>query len=161
MWLALLALCFIAAAVHLRFGKPRSRAAAAELFLVYVLAVYCGIAQIVRSVIVLVTGAPVMPHVQFTPGDPAVLWLAFFGLGCGAIGVLSVWKRGEFLLAPVVAWSIFWVGTTFAHVEMDQWHGITSSWLMLAWTFATHGLIAVALVVLYTLSRRQPRLVAA
>ncbi|MGV8942366.1 MAG: DUF6790 family protein [Lysobacter sp.] len=161
MWLALLALCFVAAAIHLYFGHARSRAAAAELFLVYLLAGYCGAVQIIRSIVVLVTGAPVMSHVQVTPGDPGVLWLAFFGLGCGAIGFLTIWKRGDFLLAPVVAWSIFWVGTTFAHTRMDQWHGLSSSWFILAWTFATHGFIALALVSLYTLSRRQPSLAAA
>jgi hypothetical protein len=45
---------------------------------------------------------------------------------------------------------------TFAHLRMDQWHGITNSWLGILWAFATHGLIAVLLVVFYTLSVRRP-----
>ena len=156
MWFALLVLSLIGAAVHLRVRPAASKAASSELFLVYLLAGYCGFAQVLRAIAILVKGAPLMAHVQFTPGDPAVMWLAFFSLGCGAIGVLSIWKRGAFLLAPVVVWAIFWTGTTFAHLRMDEWHGITNSWLGVVWTFATHGLIAVLLVVFYALSVRPP-----
>lgn len=157
MWFALLVISLIAAAVHVRVRPAKSKAASAEVFLIYLLAGYCGFAQIVRAFAILVKGAPLMAHVQFTPGDPAVMWLAFFSLGCGVIGALSIWKRGDYLLAPVVAWAIFWTGTTFAHLRMDEWHGITNSWLGILWAFATHGLIAVLLVVFYTLSvRRTP-----
>ena len=156
MWFALLVLSLVAASIHLRVRPATSKAASAELVLVYLLAGYCGFAQIARSIAVLLKGAPLMAHVQFTPGDPAVMWLGFFGLGCGAIGALSIWKRGGFLLAPVVVWSTFWVGTTFAHLRMDQWHGITNSWLGIAWAFATHGLIAVLLVMFYLRSINRP-----
>ena len=152
MWFALLVLSMIAAAIHVRVRPAGSRAASAEVFLVYLLAGYCGIAQVIRAFAILVNGAPLMAHVQFTPGDPAVMWLAFFSLGCGVIGALSIWKRGDFLLAPVVVWAIFWTGTTFAHLKMDEWHGIANSWVGVAWAFATHGLIAVLLVVCYSLS---------
>lgn len=156
MWFALLVLSLIAAAIHVRVRKTDSRAAAAEVFLVYLLAGYCGIAQIVRAFAILVKGAPLMAHVQFTPGDPAVMWLAFFSLACGVVGALSIWKRGDYLLAPVVAWAIFWTGTTFAHIRMDEWHGITNSWVGIAWAFATHGLIAVLLVTFYSFSIKRP-----
>jgi hypothetical protein len=157
MWFALLVLSMLAAAVHLRARRTTSRAAPAEIFLVYLLAGYCGFAQILRAVAILVKGAPFMAHVKFTPGDPAVLWLAFFSLGCGVIGAMSIWKRGDFLLGPVVAWSIFFVGVTFAHLRMDEWHGLSNSWLGVVWAFATHTLIAVLLVVFYVASvRRTP-----
>lgn len=157
MWFALLILSLIAAAIHVRVRQTGSRAASAEVFLVYLLAGYCGIAQIVRAFAILVKGTPLMAHVQFTPGDPAVMWLAFFSLGCGVIGALSIWKRGDFLLAPVVVWAIFWTGTTFAHLRMDEWHGISNSWVGVAWAIATHGLIAVLLVVFYSLSVKRPQ----
>lgn len=156
MWFALLVLSLVAAAIHIRVRPAGSKAASAELVLVYLLAGYCGFAQIIRAFAILVKGAPLMAHVQFTPGDPAVMWLAFFSLGCGVIGALSIWKRGNFLLAPVVVWTIFWTGTTFAHLRMDEWHGITNSWVGVAWAFATHGLIAVLLVVFYSFSTRRP-----
>ncbi len=156
MWFALLVLSLIAAAIHVRVRAPGSKAASAELVLVYLLAGYCGFAQIIRAFAIMVKGAPLMAHVQFTPGDPAVMWLAFFSLGCGAIGALSIWRRGNYLLAPVVVWAIFWTGTTFAHLRMDEWHGIANSWVGVAWAFATHGLIAVLLVVFYSLSTRRP-----
>lgn len=155
MWFALLVLSLVAAAIHVRVRPPGSRAASTELVLVYLLAGYCGFAQIIRAFAILIKGAPLMAHVKFTPGDPAVMWLAFFSLGCGVIGALSIWKRGDFLLAPVVAWAIFWTGITFAHLRMDEWHGITNSWVGIAWAFATHGLIAVLLVVFYSLSVRR------
>lgn len=156
MWFALLIISMIAAAIHVRLRPPGSRAGTAEVFLVYLLAGYCGFAQIVRAFAILAKGAPLMAHVQFTPGDPAVMWLAFFSLGCGVIGALSIWRRGDYLLAPVVTWAIFWTGTTFAHLRMDEWHGMSNSWLGVTWAFATHGLIAVLLVVFYTLSVRRP-----
>ncbi len=155
MWFALLVSSLVAAAIHLRVRPAGSEAAPAGLVLVYLLAGYCGFAQIIRAFAILLKGAPLMAHVQFTAGDPAVMWLAFFSLGCGVIGALSIWKRGDFLLAPVVAWAIFWTGTTFAHLRIDEWHGITNSWVGIAWAFATHGLIAVLLVVFYSLSVRR------
>ena len=155
MWFAFLLLSMLAAGVHSRVRPTGSKSKTAELFLVYLLAGYCGVAQIIRAVAILVKGAPLMAHVKFTPGDPAVMWLAFFSLGCGVIGVMSIWKRGEFLLAPVTAWSIFWGGVTFAHLRMDEWHGITNSWVGILWAFATHGLIAVLLVVFYLASVRK------
>lgn len=154
MWFALLVLSLVVAGVHLNSRPARPKAASAELFLVYLLAGYCGFAQILRSIAVLVGGQPLMGHVQFTPGDPAVMWLGFFGLGCGLIGVLSIWRRGSFLLAPVVVWAIFWTGTTLAHIRLDKWNDVVESWPSLLWTFATHGLIAVLLIFLYVQSTK-------
>lgn len=152
MWFALLILSLVAAGIHLNSRPARPKAASAELVLVYLLAGYCGFAQILRSIAVLVRGQPLMGHVQFTPGDPAVMWLGFFGLGCGLIGALSIWRRGSFLLAPVLVWAIFWTGTTLAHIRLDNWNDVVESWPTMLWTFATHGLIAVLLIVFYLLS---------
>jgi hypothetical protein len=155
MWFALLILSLVAAGIHLNSRPARPKAASAELVLVYLLAGYCGFAQIARSIAVLVLGQPLMGHVQFTPGDPAVMWLGFFGLGCGLIGALTIWRRGSFLLAPVLVWSIFWTGTTLAHIRLDGWNDVVESWPSMLWIFATHGLIAVLLVVFYLLSIRR------
>jgi hypothetical protein len=155
MWLALLVLSLVAAGIHLNSRPARPKAQSAELVLVYLLAGYCGFAQILRSIAVLVRGQPLMGHVQFTPGDPAVMWLGFFGLGCGLIGAMSIWRRGNFLLAPVIVWSVFWAGTTFAHIRLD-WNQVDEKWAWMLWTFATHGLIAVLLIVFYCLSVRLP-----
>lgn len=154
MWFALLVISLVAASIHLNSRPARPRAASAELVLVYLLAGYCGFAQILRSIAVLVRGQPLMGHVQFTPGDPAVMWLGFFGLGCGLIGALSIWKRGSFLLAPVLVWAIFWTGTTLAHMRLDDWNNVVESWPEILWTFATHGLIAILLIGFYVLSIR-------
>lgn len=111
MWLALLVLSLLAAGVHLNSMPVRPKVASAELVLIYLLAGYCGFAQIIRSIAVLVRGQPLMEHVQFTPGDPAVVWLGFFGLGCGLIGVISIWRRGTFFtrarycLGGLLAWN--------------------------------------------------------
>jgi hypothetical protein len=156
MWLALLILSLVAAGIHLNSRPARSKAASAELVLVYLLAGYCGFAQILRSIAVLVRGQPLMGHVQFTPGDPAVMWLGFFGLGCGLIGAMSIWRRGNFLLAPVIVWAVFWTGTTLAHIRLGDWNQVSETWAWMLWTFATHGLIAVLLVVFYWLSVRVP-----
>ena len=47
MWFALLVLSLVAAAIHVRVRPTGSRAGSSELVLVYLLAGYCGIAQIV------------------------------------------------------------------------------------------------------------------
>ena len=154
MWLALLVLSLVAAGIHLNSMPARPKAASAELVLIYLLAGYCGFAQIIRSIAVLVRGQPLMGHVQFTPGDPAVMWLGFFGLGCGLIGAISIWRRGNFLLAPVIVWAVFWTGTTLAHIRLGDWNHVSETWPWMLWTFATHGLIAVLLVVFYSLSVR-------
>jgi hypothetical protein len=156
MWFALLVLSLVAAGIHLNSRPARPKAASAELVLIYLLAGYCGFAQIIRSIAVLVRGQPLMGHVQFTPGDPAVMWLGFFGLGCGVIAAISIWRRGNFLIAPVIVWSVFWTGTTFAHIRLGDWNQVSETWPWMLWTFATHGLIAVLLIIFYWLSIRLP-----
>jgi len=153
MWFLMLIAALIAGFIHSRWrGYPRARCA--ETMLVWVLATYCGIAQLLLGSAMLIHQSPIVLPVEI---DPAVmLWVGLLIVGAGATGTLSIFRRGDFLLAPVVSWSIFWGGATFAHLNFDSVHGHAGGLHAALWIFATHGLVAVVLVTLYVLSRRRP-----
>jgi hypothetical protein len=151
MWAILLVSLMVAAAIHSRFSTTRK----SELFLVYLLAGYCGIAQIAFGLAMLLAPAEWqlahMPRVQ--PDNPAMTWVAFLWIGMGTIGALTIWLRGIYIVAPLVGWSIFWSGATLAHSIHDGPITVLGFLHM----FAVHGLIAILLVSLGLAFRRKFR----
>ena len=139
MWIGFLVALIVAATIHSRF----SRTSKAELYLVYLLAGYCGIAQVAFGLAMLFAPAEWqlahMPRVQ--PYNPSMAWVAFLWLGMGAIGTMTIWLRGVFMVAPLVAWMIFWTGATVAHSVYDG-QLTPHSFIHI---FAGHGLVAVLL----------------
>ncbi len=67
-----------------------------------------------------------LPHILFPDvvagfigweaGSPFQLELGFASLGISLLGVLCIWVRGWFWLAPVVANSVFLLGAAYVHV---------------------------------------------
>lgn len=146
MWIILLIVLMAAAAIHSKFGK--SGTPAPELFLVYLLAGYCGIAPIAMGVAMLVASPEWqlahLPRVQ--PGNPVMTWFAFLWIGMGAIGALSIRFRGTYLIAPLVGWTIFWAGGNLAHIIHDPSDGHPLTVHGFLHLFVAHGLIALLLV---------------
>lgn len=148
MWIVLLIVLMAAAAIHSKLAAGSGRTRASELFLVYLLAGYCGLAPIALGLATFIASPEWqiahIPRVQ--PGNPLMTWFALLWLGMGAVGTLSIWLRGPYLIAPLVGWSIFWGGATFAHVAHDpsEAHPLTAHGF--AHIFVAHGLIAILLI---------------
>jgi hypothetical protein len=159
MWIILLIVLMAAAAVHSRLAAGKSRTPPSELFLVYLLAGYCGIAPIITGLALFVAPPDwqiaLMPRAQ--PGNPLTAWFAVLWLGMGAIGTLTIWLRGVYLVAPMVGWSIFWGGATFAHAIHDPTDAHPLTAVGFTHIFIAHGLIAILLVAFGVVSWRGRR----
>jgi hypothetical protein len=127
----------------------------AEMLLVYVLVGLCGVQEIVLGAAILLTGGRVLLHFGFQPGSqPTFVWDSFLLFGGGTISILAIWKRDSYLLAPVIMWSVFFAGATYAHIQLNWTNGYPPTWTSMAGIFATHGLISVLLIGFYLASRR-------
>jgi hypothetical protein len=151
--LPLIVVLLIAAVVHARMRYPGNPGAMGEMLLLYVLVGYCGVQQIVMGVAILVTGGRVLLHFGFQPGQPTFVWDSFLLLGGGITSVLAIWRRDSYLLAPVLMWSVFFAGATYAHIQLNRANGFPPTWESTAWIFTTHGLISVLLISFYLASQ--------
>ena len=126
----------------------------AEMLLVYVLVGYCGVQQIAMGAAILLTGGRVLLHFGFQAGSqPTFVWDSFLLFGGGIISMLAIWKRDSYLLAPVLMWSVFFAGATYAHIHLNGANGLPPTWESTAGIFASHGLISVLLIIFYSASQ--------
>ncbi len=54
--------------------------------------------------------------IGWEPGSPFQVELGFASLGTSLLGILCIWIRGWFWLAPVVARSVFLLGAAYVHI---------------------------------------------
>ena len=76
-------------------------------------------------------------------------FLCFTFLGMSTIAILSIWLRGQYLIAPTVCWSIFWLGATYVHLANAY---AAKGYLTLHFffiVFFSHGIVAVLLGLLW------------
>lgn len=86
-----------------------------ELFLVYLLAGYYGVAMILAGVIQVLNPEGIA-RLKGWPASPPLQTLyafALFGLAVSAI--LSIWWRGRYLLAPAISGSVLLFGGAYVH----------------------------------------------
>ena len=112
MGLVFLVVILAAAAVHALKTKARTSQRWVELFLVYLLVCYCGLFVFGVSIFGLVDGEQLAKTFGFSTGGPFKQFLCFTFLGMSTIAILSIWLRGQYLIAPTLCWSIFWLGAT-------------------------------------------------
>jgi len=148
-FIALLLGLLVAATAHAVVSGRRSRRAVAELFLVYVLVGYCGLAMVVVGVFGLAVPARAAAWLGWPPGNPFQLFASYAMLGMGAASMLGLWLRGRYLVGPAVAWAVFFGGATFGHLcdlgRRGMSHGAALH------VFLTHTSITLLLVALLAL----------
>jgi hypothetical protein len=101
---------------------------------------------------ILLTGGRVLVHFGFQPGQPTFVWDSFLLIGGGITSMLAIWKRDSYLLAPVLMWSVFFAGATYAHILLNRTNGFPPTFQSTVGIFATHGLISILLISFYLAS---------
>jgi hypothetical protein len=157
MFLALLAGLLLAGLVHARLQRPVPPGRTSELVLVYVLVGYCGVMQVFIGSAMFVVPDRVAALVGVPVGNPIEIWTAALVLGAGIVATLTVRLRGDYLIAPVVIWAIFFLAASYAHLQVDVVHGRTASAGRIAWLLATHALVSLVLVGLLIAHRSRLR----
>lgn len=145
MFFYLLIALLLGASIHYWRGAERTRRRGAELALVYLLVGYCGVPMVAVGAWLLARPEQAATGLGFAPGGAFQQFFSFAYLGLSLIAVLAVRYRGVFLIAPALAWSVYWAGATVVHLQDEAGRGALVLNSVLA-IFATHGLIAVLLI---------------
>jgi len=133
----LLALAFAAAGLVHGFAAGRTATQRIELILVYLLAGYHGVVMIGVAVFALADADHAAAMLDAPPGNVFQQFAAVMYLSMGAISVLSIRLRGNYLAGPVVMWVIYFLGATLVH--LFDLHGHDHAPLL-------HGLVQVIAV---------------
>ena len=88
-----------------------------------ILFVQWGIGGIFVALPHIVSPDSIATFIGWSAGSPFQLELGFASLGIAILGVLSLWLRGNFWIAPVVAQSTFLLGAAGIHIQDMREHG--------------------------------------
>ncbi len=96
-------------------GQSASRVVKVSLF--YLLSIQWGFGAMFMAIPHIVVPDQIAGSIGWEPGSPFQVELGFASLGMSCLGILSIWLRGSFWLAPVVARSVFLLGAAYVHIE--------------------------------------------
>ena len=104
-------------------SAERTRERVVEVLLLYLLCIQWGFGAILTAVPHIITPDTVAEYIGWAPGSPFQVELGFASLGLGVLGVLCIWLRGTFWLAPAIGRSIFLYGAAYVHLRDITAHG--------------------------------------
>jgi len=118
MFIFALAVTIVSAIVHLLVSKsiPRTKKRVVEVFLLYFLGNQWGFVAVLSSLNHIVAPDNLAIAIGWQTGSPFQIELGFASLGLALLGVLSIWLRGLFWIAPVVGKSVFLWGAAYVHI---------------------------------------------
>jgi hypothetical protein len=153
MFVLLLVVLVCAGIAHARLTRSTGAPRTAEWVLIYLLVGYCGIAQLLVGGAAF--GSPeIMRHLaRVSDVGELMPWFASMYVGAAIVALLAVRMRGDYLIAPVILWSVFFAGATWAHLHTETVHGRQPGLHGTVWILAGHGLVSVVLVTTWWLSR--------
>ncbi len=104
--------------VHLWISRSAGRSASrvVEVSLLYLLSVQWGFGAAITAIPHIVVPDQIAGFIGWEPGSPFQVELGFASLGTSLLGILCIWIRGWFWLAPVVARSVFLLGAAHVHI---------------------------------------------
>ena len=112
-------LSVLTAATHLYVARRRINTGGrvVEVVLLHQLCVQWGFGAALISIPHILTPDMVAESIGWEPGSPFQLELGFASLGTSILGILCIWIRGWFWLAPVVSRSVFLLGAAGIHIR--------------------------------------------
>ncbi len=118
-FLLVIALAALGAAIHLlatrQSGLDRPRIL--EICLLYLLAGVWGVGAALLALPHILVPDYVAGYIGWEPGSPFQVELGFANLGRALLGILCIWYRGTFWIAPIVTNTVFGFGAAYVHVR--------------------------------------------
>lgn len=152
-----LALALIGAAIHLLVEKrPRTRERVIEVFLLWLLAVTVGAQSIFAFYAHAFLADRAAESIGFPPGNPFQFEVACANLAFGVLGILCIWRRGDFWMATALGSAIYLIGAGYGHIKefiVNDNRAPNNSGPIL-YTDILVPLVILALLWLYYLTRR-------
>ena len=113
LWLLILVGTVIAATVHCRMRRQGGKVV--EVYLVYLLVGYYGLAMLLAAVVHLTNPAGIAQLKGWAASEPIQTLYAFALIGMAVASILSIWIRGTYLLGPALFGSLLLLGGAFVH----------------------------------------------
>src|SRR6266446_3355008 len=118
----LLLLCFVLAlvigAVNIYLDKqPQTKGRVVEILLLWLLIICVGIASALTFVADAFFADRMAASLGWPAGNAFQSLVAVANLSVGVLGILCYWIRGNFWVATVIGFSVWWVGAGAVHIK--------------------------------------------
>lgn len=98
-------------------GEGLTRERVIEVVLLHQLCVVWGFGGVLTSIPHIVVPDEIARMVGWAAGSPFQIELGFASLGTSLLGILCIWHRGWFWLAPILSRSVFLLGAAVVHIQ--------------------------------------------
>lgn len=116
LWIYIVVALLIGAGIHsVIASRAGRRSRTAELFLVYLLVGYYGVAMVLAGAVQLLNPQAIARLKGWPASEPMQTLYAFALFGLAASAILGVWWRGNYLLAPAISGSVLLFGGAYVH----------------------------------------------
>lgn len=116
LWIYILIATLVGATIHSVLASRRGDGnRAVELFLVYLLVGYYGLAMILSGLVHILNPGPLAALKGWPVSSPMHALYAFALFGLAVSASLSIWFRGRYLLAPTISGSVLAFGGAYVH----------------------------------------------
>jgi hypothetical protein len=113
-----LVLGLVVGTVHLYLDKqPRTKGRVAEIFLLWLLVIAVGILGILAFISHTVFADATAASIGWPAGNPFQSEVAVANLSVSVLGILCYWMRGNFWVATVIGFSIWYLGDAIVHIR--------------------------------------------
>ena len=116
--LVFLILGLVVGVIHLYFDKqPRTRVRVAQIFLLWFLVIIVGVTGVFAFIGHTVFADATAHSIGWPAGNPFQSEVAVANLAVGVLGILCYWMRGNFWIATVIGFSVWWLGDAVVHIR--------------------------------------------
>ena len=113
-----LVLGLVVGAVHLYLDKqPRTKGRVAEIFLLWLLVIPVGIGDVFNFIGHTVFADATAASIGWPAGNPFQSEVGVANLSVGVLGILCYWMRGNFWVATVIGFSVWYLGDAVVHIR--------------------------------------------
>ena len=116
--LVFLILGLVVGAVHVYLDKqPRTRVRVAQIFLLWYLVIIVGVTGVFAFIGHTVFADATAHSIGWPAGNPFQGEVAVANLSVGVLGILCYRMRGNFWIATVIGFSVWWLGDAVVHIR--------------------------------------------
>jgi hypothetical protein len=116
--LEFLVLGLVVGAIHLYLDKqPRTKGRVAEIFLLWMLVITVGVLSVFFFISHTLLAKTTAQSIGWPAGNPFQSEVAVANLAVGILGILCYWMRGNFWIATVIGFSVWWLGDAVVHIR--------------------------------------------
>ncbi len=113
-----LVLGLVVGAVHFYLDKqPRTKGRVAEIFLLWLLVIPVGIGDVFNFIGHTAFADATAASIGWPAGNPFQSEVAVANLSVGVLGILCYWMKGNFWVATVIGFSVWWLGDAVVHIR--------------------------------------------